>query len=56
MLNGKELKNCSDDELLAAWLDSVGLSLATAIVHEVRVRRSMRAASQFYYPPDHFPV
>lgn len=56
MLNGKELKNCSDDELLTAWLDGTDMSLAHAIVSEVKLRRAFRAASRFQEPRDQFPI
>jgi hypothetical protein len=53
MLNGKELKHCTDAELTEAWGDAVSTphDLADAIIAEIDLRRDGRARSQFHYPP-----
>lgn len=52
MLNGKELKNCTDRELTGAWANAVNTphDLADAIVAEIDLRREMRQASPFNEP------
>ena len=57
-LNSKLLKDCSDNELLAAWQDTVNTphDLADAIIAEVDIRRLMRAQSPYHEPRDAFPI
>jgi hypothetical protein len=52
LLNGKELKHCTDAELKEAWSDPVHTphDLADAIVAEIDIRRAMREASRFQEP------
>ncbi len=56
MLYGKELKNCSDDELLTGWLDGTDATIEVAIVREVRLRRAFREVSTYRYGHDRFPL
>jgi hypothetical protein len=55
MLNDKELKNCSDDELLKAWEADLQRE---EIRREIILRRQMRAASRYasQEPRDRVPV
>ena len=53
MLNDKELKNCSDDELLEAW--NAGIQ-RDEIRQEVELRRQLRAASPYREQRDRVPI
>lgn len=54
LLNGRELKHCTDNELVKAWQNPIGTShdLADAILAELDLRRAMRNASPYWDPPN----
>lgn len=63
-IGGKPLKDCSDAVLFAVWDGLCGEAdptiasggLRCSIESEMVLRRAYRAASQYQYPPDRFPV